>query len=168
MRIQSLHQPHFDQATLVVGQATATPQSGKKNGLISELVYNEHHPIVTQLLVPLLQQLSQQSRWLLWLTPQQKLSKAWLKQAELPMTKIVQLNQISPIATVEAMEKALLTGNYSVVLGWLPELTEQDRLKLSRAAELGNAYGFIMRPQCDIDSTPGHSSTLKIHSSLYH
>jgi cell division inhibitor SulA len=80
----------------------------------------------------------------------------------------VQLSQISPVNTVEAMEKALQTGNYSVVLGWLPELTEEDRLKLRRAAELGNAYGFIMRPQRDISPTHGHCSILKIHSSLYH
>ncbi|WP_431222908.1 SOS-induced cell division inhibitor SulA [Serratia sp. L9] len=168
MRTQSLYQNHFSRAAVPAGQTVVAPQEGKKNGLISELVYSEHQSVVVQLLVPLLQQLGQQSRWLLWLTPQQKLSKSWLQQAELPVNKVVQLNQISPQATVDAMEKALLTGNYSVVLGWLPELTEQDRLKLSRAAELGNAYGFIMRPQRDNEATHRHCSTLKIHSSLYH
>ncbi len=168
MRTQSLYQNHFTQASLPAEQAAATSQEGKKNGLISELVYSERQSVVAQLLVPLLQQLGQQSRWLLWLTPQQKLSKSWLQQAGLPVNKVVQLSQISPLATVDAMEKALLTGNYSVVLGWLPDLTEQDRLKLSRAAELGNAYGFIMRPQRDTGAPHRHCSTLKIHSSLYH
>ncbi|STI62347.1 SOS cell division inhibitor [Escherichia coli] len=42
-------------------------------GLISEVVYREDQPMMTQLLLlPLLQQLGQQSRWQLWLTPQQK------------------------------------------------------------------------------------------------
>ncbi|TQI79976.1 SOS cell division inhibitor SulA [Serratia fonticola] len=168
MRTQSLYQNHFSQASLPASQAVATSQEGNKNGLISELVYSEHQSVVAQLLVPLLQQLGQQSRWLLWLTPQQKLSRSWLKQAGLPVNKVVQLNQISPLDTVDAMEKALLTGNYSVILGWLPDLTEEDRLKLSRAAELGNAYGFIMRPQGDTDVPHRHYSTLKIHSSLYH
>lgn len=41
-------------------------------GLISEVVYREDQPMMTQLLLlPLLQQLGQQSRWQLWLTPQQ-------------------------------------------------------------------------------------------------
>ena len=41
-------------------------------GLISEVVYREDQPGMTQLLLlPLLQQLGQQSRWQLWLTPQQ-------------------------------------------------------------------------------------------------
>lgn len=168
MRTQSLNQSHFSQVPLPAGQPVANAKDDKKNGLISELVYSEQQSVVTQLLVPLLQQLGQQSRWLLWLTPQQKLSKSWLKQAELPVSKVVQLSQISPLATVDAMEKALLTGNYSVVLGWLPELTEQDRIKLSRAAELGNSYGFIMRPQRDTNSPHQHHSTLKIHSPLYH
>ncbi|HGM5488765.1 TPA: SOS-induced cell division inhibitor SulA [Serratia fonticola] len=168
MRTQSLYQPQFSQSSLPTDQTAISAPEGNENGLISELVYNERQPAVAQLLVPLLQQLGRQSRWLLWLTPQQKLSKTWLQQASLPVDKVVQLNQISPLATVDAMEKALLTGNYSVVLGWLPELTQEDRLRLSRAAELGNAYGFIMRPQRDIVATGRHCSTLKIHSSLYH
>ncbi|WP_447872878.1 SOS-induced cell division inhibitor SulA [Serratia fonticola] len=168
MRTQSIYQPHFSQSSMPAKQAVIPAQEGNENGLISELVYNERQPAVAQLLVPLLQQLGKQSRWLLWLTPQQKLSKTWLQQASLPVDKVVQLNQINPLATVDAMEKALLTGNYSVVLGWLPELTQEDRLRLSRAAELGNAYGFIMRPQRDIVAADRHCSTLKIHSSLYH
>ncbi|CAI0887278.1 SOS-induced cell division inhibitor SulA [Serratia quinivorans] len=168
MRTQSLYKTHFSHTSFAVSNAAESTDTGKENGLISELVYNEHQPAVAQLLLPLLQQLGMQSRWLLWLTPQQKLSKLWLQQSGLPIGKVVQLSQINPLDTVEAMEKALLTGNYSVVLGWLPDLTEEDRLKLRRAAELGNAYGFIMRPQRDINAIHGHCSTLKIHSSLYH
>lgn len=51
-------------------------------GLISEVVYREDQPLLTQLLLlPLLQQLGQQSRWQLWLTPQQKLSREWVQSA---------------------------------------------------------------------------------------
>lgn len=168
MRTQSFHQPHFGYTAYAADSAVNSTSNGKENGLISELVYSEQQPAVVQLLLPLLQQLGLQSRWLLWLTPQQKLSKRWLQQSGLPVGKVVQLSQITPTATVEAMEKALLTGNYSVVLGWLPELNEQDRLRLSRAAVSGNAYGFIMRPQREVNTPQGQCSTLKIHSSLYH
>lgn len=168
MRTQSLYQTHFSHSARAMNHSAPVSGTNNENGLISELVYNEHQPAVAQLLLPLLQQLGMQSRWLLWLTPQQKLSKRWLQQSGLPIDKVVQLNQISPLNTVEAMEKALLTGNYSVVLGWLPDLTDEDRLKLRRAAELGNAYGFIMRPQPVTNSNQGQCSTLKIHSSLYH
>ena len=59
-------------------------------GLISEVVYREDQPMMTQLLLlPLLQQLGQQSRWQLWLTPQQKLSREWVQASGLPLTKVM-------------------------------------------------------------------------------
>ncbi|MDE5206174.1 SulA-like leucine-rich domain-containing protein [Citrobacter amalonaticus] len=67
-------------------------------GLISEVVYREDQPMMTQLLLlPLLQQLGQQSRWQLWLTPQQKLSREWVQSAGLPLTKVMQISQLSPL-----------------------------------------------------------------------
>jgi cell division inhibitor SulA len=58
-----------------------------------------------------------------------------------------QFFRLSPCDTVESMIRALRTGNYSVVIGWLPEeLTEEEHFRLTEAAEEGNAIGFIMRP----------------------
>ncbi len=139
-------------------------------GLISEVVYSEDQPWMTQLvLLPLLQQLGQQSRWQLWLTPQQKLSRQWVQASGLPLTKVMQVSQLDPLFTVDAMVKALQTGNYSVVIGWLSEeLSDEEHFRLSNAAEKGSAIGFIMRPT----RTPGSGcrprAGLKIHSSLYH
>ena len=139
-------------------------------GLISEVVYREDQPMMTQLLLlPLLQQLGQQSRWQLWLTPQQKLSREWVQSAGLPLAKVMQINQLSPCDTVESMVRALRTGNYSVVIGWLPEeLTEEEHFRLTEAAEEGNAIGFIMRPVRPDSYRRGQLSGLKIHSNLYH
>jgi cell division inhibitor SulA len=66
------------------------------SGLISEIVYREDQPMMTQLLLlPLLQQLGQQSRWQLWLTPKQKLSREWVQSSGLPLSKVMQINQLS-------------------------------------------------------------------------
>ncbi|MEG1350742.1 MAG: SOS-induced cell division inhibitor SulA [Hafnia sp.] len=139
-------------------------------GLISEVLYREDQPMMTQLLLlPLLQQLGQQSRWQLWLTPQQKLSRKWVQSAGLPLTKVMQISQMAPCHTVESMVKALRTGNYSVVIGWFTEeLTETEQYRLAEAAEEGNALGFIMRPVQANTLGNGHLSGLKIHSNLYH
>ena len=81
----------------------------------------------------------------------------------------MQINQLSPCDTVESMIRALRTGNYSVVIGWLPdELTEEEHLRLTEAAEEGNAIGFIMRPVHPDSYRRGQLSGLKIHSNLYH
>ncbi|VYU64642.1 cell division inhibitor SulA [Metakosakonia massiliensis] len=144
--------------------------TGASTGLISEVVYREDQPGMTQLLLlPLLQQLGQQSRWQLWLTPQQKLSRAWVESAGLPLTKVMQISQLSPGLTLESMIRALKTGNYSVVIGWhADELTEEEYHRLAMAAEEGNAIGFVMRPvQYDPQAARQHAG-IKIHSSLYH
>lgn len=139
-------------------------------GMISELVYSENQPVMTQLLLlPLLQQLCTQSRWQLWLTPHQKLSKEWLLRSGLPLDKVMQISQAGPITTVQAMIKALQTGNYSVVLGWLDEeISDEDRLRLQEAANSGQALGLVMRPERTILPPARPLNGLKIHSSLYH
>lgn len=141
-------------------------KANKIEGIISEVVYSEERPLITQmLLLPLLQQLGQQSRWQLWFTPYHKLSREWLLSVGLPLSKIMQF----PIMSVTSMAKALRTGNYSVVIGWLPSaLTDHEFDLLSQAAEEGCAIGFIMRP--DRSKIPGDRprSGLKIHFSLYH
>lgn len=152
------------------GNIARTTAERVSTGLISEVVYREDQPMMTQLLLlPLLQQLGQQSRWQLWLTPQQKLSREWVQSAGLPLTKVMQINQLAPCHTVESMVRALRTGNYSVVIGWLSEeLTEEEHYRLAKAAEEGNAIGFIMRPVRPDSLARGHLSGLKIHSNLYH
>ncbi|MCN8313017.1 cell division inhibitor SulA [Escherichia coli] len=139
-------------------------------GLISEVVYREDQPMMTQLLLlPLLQQLGQQSRWQLWLTPQQKLSREWVQASGLPLTKVMQISQLSPCHTVESMVRALRTGNYSVVIGWLADdLTAEEHAELVDAANEGNAMGFIMRPVSVSSHATRQLSGLKIHSNLYH
>lgn len=145
-------------------------QQQASTGLISEVVYRADQPMLTQLLLlPLLQQLGQQSRWQLWLTPQQKISREWVQSAGLPLAKVMQINQMSPCHTLESMKRALRTGNYSIVIGWLSEeLTEEEHSQLVQAAEEGNAIGLIMRPVLTQLSTPRQLSGLKIHSNLYH
>ncbi|VFS75191.1 cell division inhibitor [Salmonella enterica subsp. diarizonae] len=70
-------------------------------GLVSEVVYHEDQPMMAQLLLlPLLRQLGQQSRWQLWLTPQQKLSREWVQSAGLPLTKVMQISQLAPRHTL--------------------------------------------------------------------
>lgn len=138
--------------------------------LVSEVVYREDQPMMAQLLLlPLLQQLGQQSRWQLWLTPQQKLSRQWVQASGLPLSKVMQLRQMSSYNMLDSMERALRTGNYSVVIAWVAEeLSEQEHARLMSAAEEGNAMAFIMRPVNSSSHPAGQLNGLKIHSNLYH
>lgn len=152
-----------------VEQATPAGIGAVGQGFISEVVYFEDQQVVGHILLPLLRLLGTQSRWLLWLTSSRKLSRPWLEQSGLPLGKMVQLRQPVAFDTVAAMEKALHTGNYSVVLGWfLQELTAAEKKRLSDAAQKGGTFGFIMYPQNARCRETGQFSGLKIQSSLYH
>lgn len=159
---------HFGQ-TIQEENVSEDSSLSMAKGIISEVVYFEDQPMVGHILLPLLRQLGTQSRWLLWLTSSRKLSRPWLMQSGLPLEKMVQLRQPTAFDTVAAMEKALLTGNYSVILGWFPgELTDNEKRRLRDAAQQGGSYGFIMYPQNETNRSSGQFSGLKIHSSRYH
>lgn len=168
MRTHSL-QHYTDRSSFL--SSTAHASEGQENayaGVISELVYSEHQPMLSLLLLPLLRQLGKQSRWLLWLNPQHKLSKQWLADSGLPASKVMQLNQIDPVDSIYAMECALRSGNYSVVLGWLPPLTQNERARLRKAAQEGECFGLIMQPDHNVESDKGQLNLLKIQSKLFH
>lgn len=161
--------------TSVAAPTTATHafkpvNSPAHSALISEVLYREDQPMMAQmLLLPLLQQLGQQSRWQLWLTPQQKLSREWVQASGLPLSKVMQLRQMSPCDMLDSMVRASRTGNYSVVIGWLTEeLSAEEHARLQRAAEEGNAMVFIMRPVQWAAHPTGQFNGIKIHSNLYH
>ncbi|MCX8964741.1 SOS-induced cell division inhibitor SulA [Erwinia psidii] len=168
-------QTHFIQSQLINNSFRAAPScsaqpSTNATGLISELIYSENQLDMTQLLlVPLLQQRGAESRWQLWLTPRQRLSRTWLIQSGLPLDKVMQVQSSGTINTVEAMITALQTGNYSVVLGWLPsDVSVRDRRRLQKAASHGQALGLIMRPDTENFAQSRPLNGLKIQSGLYH
>lgn len=159
---------------LFIAQTAETTDSNEKQGMVSELLY-QNPLIINHILLPLLKQYSHESRWLLWLNPQQKLNRTWLKEADLPLNKIIQLNHINTITTVDLMEKALKSGNYSVVLGWLPEISPEEMKRLEYAASQGKSLGFIMRQQNNNNihlentiTSKRHLNSVKIHSLHYH
>lgn len=73
--------------------------------------------------------------------------------------------RVSTPNTLESMIRALRV-NYC---HWLAggKLTEDEHAELVKAADEGNAMGFIMRPVC-ASHLRGDSIQAKIHSNLYH
>ncbi len=139
-------------------------------GWITELSYSDQQPGMMQmLLLPLLQQLSLQSRWQLWLTPAHKLNREWLQQSGLPLEKSMHIAHSDRYSTVEAMVKALRTGNYSVVVAWIHyDLNEQERGELEKAAAEGQAPGLILRATSSVKTLSRPVNPLKIQSTLFH
>lgn len=161
---------HSSAAVTATASHAFTSAKSTSAALISEVLYREDQPMMAQLLLlPLLQQLGQQSRWQLWLTPQQKLSRQWVQESGLPLAKVMQLRQMSSCDMLDSMVRALRTGNYSAVICWLTdELSTNEHAQLLAAAEEGNAMVFIMRPVQSSSHPTGQFNGLKIHSNLFH
>lgn len=140
-----------------------------QGGGITELRYSEQPGMMQMLLLPLLQQLSQQSRWQLWLTPAYKLNRTWLQESGLPLDKSMHIADSERLNAVEAMVKALRTGNYSVVLAWIPyDLDEDERRQLENAAAEGEALGLILRASGTSEAPLRPQTGIKIQSDLFH
>jgi len=154
-----------DRSSWLASSAAVQPSMGG----ITELRYSEHPGMMQLLLLPVLKQLSEQSRWQLWLTPAQKVSRDWLQQSGLPLEKSMHIAESDKFSTVESMVKALRTGNYSVVLAWIPyELRENERLALQQAAEEGEALGLILRSAEHLSASRRQLDLTKIPSDLFH
>lgn len=147
--------------------AVSAPEVG---GCLSELNYDAQNPsLLTMLLFPLLKQLGEQSRWQLWLTPEHKLNRQWLQQNGLPLEKSMQVTSLTMSDTLQSMIKALRSGNYSVVMAWLPQpLSHDERHALEQAAVEGRSLGLIMREKSDFQPCGRQENRLKIHSPLLH
>ncbi|SFN49928.1 cell division inhibitor SulA [Candidatus Pantoea varia] len=125
--------------------------------------------MMQMMLLPLLQQLSQQSRWQLWLTPAHKLNRTWMQESGLPLDKSMHIADSERLNAVEAMVKALRTGNYSVVLAWIPyDLDQDERRQLENAAAEGEALGLILRASGTSEAPLRPQSSIKIQSDLFH
>ncbi|WP_347254584.1 cell division inhibitor SulA [Leminorella grimontii] len=140
-------------APLITNNASHTLFSGLSNSrtgmttnLVSEIVYDPQNPFTLHLLLPFLQQLGQQPRWQLWLSSERRLNRHWISRLGLSEKKSISLRTSSTQESVLMLEKALRSGNFSSVIAWLPELTQQDKESLNQAAAEGDCYCFVLQP----------------------
>lgn len=106
--------------------------------------------------MPFLQQLGQQERWQLWLSPERRLNRHWISRLGLSERKSVSLRTASIQESVQTLEKALRSGNFSSVTAWLPALSVEDRQRLDLAAEEGDCYCFILQPMATYRNNISH------------
>ncbi|WP_370559837.1 SOS-induced cell division inhibitor SulA [Edwardsiella tarda] len=165
MRTSSL--PPATDRTLFNRPAYSPVAMMPQSGFVSEFGYGDQQPLLSLLLPPLLRQLGEQSRWQLWITAQHKPNKQWLAACGVPVNKVMQLQRAEAGEAIHAMEQALRSGNYSVVLGWLPPLTTGERLRLNQAAKAGNSIGLLMQPWEEAGSLSGHRA-IKRRAEQFH
>jgi len=118
---------------------------GWQPGNLVELSYSAEGCGELQLLLPLLAQLSQQPRWIIWIDPPHIPFPAALAAAGVDLGRILMVHSKGPREPGWVMEQALRSGGCSAVLGWLPQADQRMIRRLQLAASQQPVYGFLLR-----------------------
>ena len=120
------------------------PQAG-----LAEFMLNTQGIGELQLLIPLLQRLSQEDRWIAWVNPPLLPYAPALAEHGIDLSKILLIHPKNHKDALWAMECASKSGTCSVVLGWLDEkkLKLKDTRRLQLAAKTGNTFSCLFRPE---------------------
>ena len=146
---------------MMTGTATGYPEldailagSGWPANTIVEMVTPQWGMGELQLLLPLLRNITQQKRWMLWISPPYIPYAAALEHAGLNMDYVivVQPDNMYPDA-LWSIEKALQSQACALVLAWLPGVPNGVIRRLQLAAETGQSLGVLFR-QRNVEHSP--------------
>ncbi|MDR0806980.1 MAG: cell division inhibitor SulA [Enterobacteriaceae bacterium] len=162
--MNSIQHTHTNIPHTAVNNVNRHLVQAQQTNLVSEIVYDPQNPFTLHLLLPFLQQLGQQRRWQLWLSPERRLNRYRIDSLGLPAEKTVSLNISSVDTTVKMMEKALRSGNFSSVTAWLPSIDQDTKERLAQAAINGDCYCFILQP---LSAIQNHSQQYDMFSRTH-
>jgi len=98
------------------------------------------------MLMPLLAQLSQDNRWLVWVDPPVSLPKEILLASGIDLNKVILLKTDDKHSTYDLARKALKVGTCHAVISWSGYHLSGDELcALEEAALTGKSHGIVIR-----------------------
>ncbi|MBT0726923.1 SulA-like leucine-rich domain-containing protein [Rosenbergiella australiborealis] len=137
--------PHSvnDAAKQAITLNSLTPSLGG----INQICYDSASPtLLNLLLLPAIKQLGEQAKWVLWLTPENKIDRSWLENSGISLNKSVQLPFLNDEQKIHSLAQAITSGNYSVITVWLDSaLTAEQKFNLDNMAKESETVVFILR-----------------------
>ncbi len=114
-------------------------------GKITEIVTQSGDLGDMPLLMPLLAKLSQEDRWLAWISPPIHLPKALLQDAGIDLKKVILLYPDENLSAKQLAEKALAAGTCHAVISWVGDISNEEMQRLELSAQLGSSNGILIR-----------------------
>jgi len=122
------------------------PGGGWPANAILEMVTPQWGIGELQLLLPLMRSLTQQKRWVLWVSPPYVPYAPALERAGIDMDYVIAIQPDSSCKDAFwSIEKALQTRACTLVLAWLNGLPNAVIRRLQLAAETGHSLGVLFR-----------------------
>lgn len=118
--------------------------------------------LALSVLLPVLAQLSRQSRWITWITPPETPYAPALAAGGIDLQRVLVIQDVSAEQCLWAMEQSLRSGVCSMVLGWPQRLQPVQVRRLQLAAERGGCMGVIFRPMRDMQQSSVAALRLRV------
>lgn len=127
----------------------ALPDMGWPCGALTEILFDQAGIGELRLLVPALESLTRQGRWVMLVAPPHLPYAPALTAAGIELARLAVVHPSRHQDSFWAAEQALRSGSCGAVLLWpqRPDMRQLRRLQL--AAETGRAMGLLFRPRRD-------------------
>lgn len=122
------------------------PQGGWPQGALTEILPLREGIGELRLLMPALARLSQQHRWIAWITPPFLPYAPALTGSDVDLSRVLLVHAQAHADALWATEQALRYGRCGAVLAWPRQTNKRALRRLQLAAEAGQARGFLFRP----------------------
>jgi hypothetical protein len=129
------------------------PGGGWPQSALTEILFPQHGVGEMSLLLPALARLSQGSRWIAFVAPPYLPYAPALARAGMDLSRLLLIHPKSAQDGLWAVEQTLRAGTCAAVLTWLTAADHKHLRRLQLAAEAGQAWGVVFRPDRFADTS---------------
>lgn len=117
------------------------------HGGIIEVISEQHDLSQLRLILPALERLAKNGRWLAWVGSPFRCTSESLQQLSTDPFKLLQVYPGKQTKHLSVLGKALSTGRCSAVMAWSKQHNDHELQQLKQAARKGNAIGILLSQQ---------------------
>jgi cell division inhibitor SulA len=138
------------------------PGGGWPQKALTEILFPRHGVGELSLLLPALARLSQGGRWIAFVAPPYLPYAPALARAGVDLSRLLLIHPKSTQDGLWAVEQTLRAGTCAAVLTWLTTVEHKHLRRLQLAAEAGQAWGVVFRPDRFADSSSPAALRLRV------
>ncbi len=110
-----------------------TTRTEYQQGSLTEVVFSNDSAIQPIHLLPVLARCSSNQRWLMWLSPHQRVNKRWLESVGLQKTPVVHVDLCTK-TQLALCTRILDSGNSHMIIEWQGDMHESQRQDIKQHA----------------------------------
>lgn len=115
-------------------------------GSLTEIVIDHNSAVQPLQLLPILAQCNTNQRWLMWLSPHQRVNKRWLEKVGLQQTPVIHID-LCEDNQYALSAKILEAGNSHMIIEWQGALSESQREAIRQHAIDSGSQVILLRTE---------------------